>query len=296
MGSAPPTLIWRKHVSVSWFASNEVRLFEATGGDYAVIERPGQQRILVEAFCSSARVAQAMKELFGGAIEQLAPDWQLKAFAAAKTKPFWVGKRLIVASAPADLPKEVRDEGSLIIPAGVAFGTGEHATTAMSVRILERVTRGLTQPWRMLDAGTGSGILALAGSRFGAREVIAIDNDPMAIATAKANAAANGVAGVRFRVADATQPPRGLFDIITANLYSELLIRVLPIWRESLRNDGRLILSGVMRNQERAVLRALAAAGFRTIEARRRGKWIALLCAAKNVVDGAKRGSNLPPP
>jgi hypothetical protein len=51
-----------------------------------------------------------------------------------------------------------------------------------------------------------------------------------------------------------------------------------------------------MRNQERAVRRAIVAAGFRTIETRRRGKWIALLCAGKNVVDGAKRGSNLAPP
>ena len=91
----------------------------------------------------------------------------------------------------------------------------------MSLRMLERVSRGLRDGWRMLDAGTGSGILALAGKRFGAGTVLAIDNDPTAIATARENARANGIREVKFVVGDVTAMAAGEFDIITANLYSE---------------------------------------------------------------------------
>ena len=79
--------------------------------------------------------------------------------------------------------------------------------------------------------------------------------------------------------------PAGEFDIITANLYSELLEQVLPQFRTSLAGDGRLILSGVMRQQEAKLTQALRANRFRVLEARRRGKWVAC-CAVlgKNVL------------
>ena len=131
----------------------------------------------------------------------------------------------------------------------------------------------------MLDAGTGSGILALAGRIFGALEVIAIDNDALAISVAKQNARANKVRGVTFVVDDAAAPLPGKFDVVAANLYSELLVSLLPQWRRRLAADGRLILSGVLRRQEREVTDALTANGFATVEVRRRGKWIALLAA-----------------
>ncbi len=206
-------------------------------------------------------------------------DWEARALAAAKTKTLRIGRRLIVAGDEHD----VTTGGStavLIIPAGAAFGTGEHATTAMSLRMLERVTRNLVR-WRMLDAGTGSGILALAGRRFGAQKVAAVDNDPLAISTAKENARRNNVPGIRFRVGDVAKQQRGTFDIISANLYSELLIATLPLWRKKLRPGARLIISGVMRTQEADLLRALRKHGYSTHETRRRGKWIALLCSQK---------------
>jgi ribosomal protein L11 methyltransferase len=126
----------------------------------------------------------------------------------------------------------------------------------------------------MIDLGTGSGIFALAAKRFGARHVIGIDIDPMAISTAKANAQLNGIAGVEFRAADVLRwrPPRGV-SVATANLFSELLIQVLP----KLRRIPWLILSGVMRNQEREIRRVLKQNCFRILTVRRRGKWIAAL-------------------
>ena len=129
----------------------------------------------------------------------------------------------------------------------------------------------------MLDAGTGSGILALAGRHFGAGKVIAVENNPLALATAKQNARLNRIRGVEFIEGDVTHALSGKFDIITANLYSALLIGLLPCLRKALAADGKLILSGVMRAQERELVRALKTNKLELIELRRRGKWIALL-------------------
>ncbi|MBA3881400.1 MAG: 50S ribosomal protein L11 methyltransferase [Chthoniobacterales bacterium] len=280
MGKAGPNYIWRKAANAQWLSANETPLHEQTAGLYAVIDRPERQRVVVEAFCKTRRVAERLQQVFGGSSSHLARDWKTRVFVATKTKPLRIGRRLTVVSEERDIATN-RTAAVLIIPAGAAFGTGEHATTAMSLRMLERVTRSLVPGWRMLDAGTGSGILALAGRCFGASEVVAIDNDRLAISTAKENARRNGIRRVQFRIADVTKPQPSSFDIVTANLYSELLIRTLPAWLQNLRPRARLILSGVMRAQESDVLRGLRKNGYVTRETRRRGKWIALLCSQK---------------
>ena len=130
----------------------------------------------------------------------------------------------------------------------------------------------------MLDAGTGSGILAIAACCFGAARVFAIDNDPRACAIAKRNARANGFRSVEFQTGDVRKLKlTRKYDVITANLFSELLIAALPRFSRYLAFDGLLILSGILRAQERAVATALRRNGFLIKEVRRRGKWIALL-------------------
>ena len=173
----------------------------------------------------------------------------------------------------------------MLIPAGAAFGTGEHATTAMSLRLLERCTRfwgaqaaSLRCPeaeWSLLDLGTGTGILALAAKKLGAGRVIAIDHDPIAISTARANARRNKIENIDFRAVDLRRWkfPRKI-EIITANLFSELLIEILP----KLKRAQRLILSGILREQEAELVGALKRNGIVIVETRRRGKWIALAC------------------
>ncbi len=140
----------------------------------------------------------------------------------------------------------------LVIPAGAAFGTGNHATTAMSLRLLEEGSRKLKPGWSLVDLGTGSGILALAAKCFGAQRVIAMDNDAQAIATARENARMNRIDDVSFRIGDVRRwRSAHKVDIVTANLFSELLIEILPRLKRSLKHNGRMILSGVLRTQER---------------------------------------------
>ena len=130
----------------------------------------------------------------------------------------------------------------------------------------------------MLDLGTGSGILALGARRLGATRVVAIDSDPVAIATAKANARLNGVRGIEFRIGDARSfSHERRFQIAAANLYSELLIEILP----KLKETSWLIASGVLREQEVKFVRALKRNKFSVAQTRRRGRWIALLAQQK---------------
>jgi len=245
------------------------------GGSLAVIERAGTERVTLEVSCATEAAAHKLVREFGGTVEKLRPDWLQHFAKQTQGKPLRIGSRLIILSAPAQRTTTAR---AIVIPAEAAFGTGHHATTAMCLRLLERTTRGFAPGWTMLDAGTGSGILAIAGSYFGAGRVLAFDNDPLASATARRNAHCNGARNIEFSTGDVLkQRLSGKFQIITANLFSEIVIEALPLWSRRLAPGGHLILSGILRTQETAVVRALGRHGLAASEIRHRGKWIALL-------------------
>jgi ribosomal protein L11 methyltransferase len=280
--------IWRKHATEEWIKRQNEDLQGRFASALAIVERPGKTRTLVEVSCDTWNQARQLRDEFGGAVEKLRADWLQQLAKKTRAKPLRIGSRLIVNRAPSSKSKGTR---TIVIPAEAAFGTGEHATTAMCLRMLERVTRGRPSDWSVLDAGTGSGILAIAASCFGASRILAIDNDPLACSIAARNARANKVDNVEFRMGSVlNQKLRGKFDIITANLFSEILIAVLPRWRQRLAKDGSLILSGVLRSQEKAVARALARAAFSVGEIRRRGKWIAILCRPSPLSSPSGRG------
>jgi ribosomal protein L11 methyltransferase len=261
--------LWRKRATNDWLREQSDALTARYGGALAIVERPGK-RTLLEVVSNTRADAVQLQDKFGGTIEKLAPDWLEQFAKRTRPKPLRIGSRLRVARAPGP--------NTIVIPAEAAFGTGEHATTAMCLRMLERVTRTLPRGWSLLDAGTGSGILAIAGSRLGATRMVAIDNDPLACATAQRNARRNRIRNIEFRTGDVLkQKLRGKFDIVTANLFSELLIAALPAWLPTLAENGRLILSGVLRSQEAALTTALRRHGCRIAETKRRGKWIAVL-------------------
>jgi ribosomal protein L11 methyltransferase len=282
--------IWRKRAGARWLRVHGEEMTRRFGGALALVRRPGSERALLEISCRTKKRAQELIHEFGGSVEKLQPDWLQHFAKQVRTQPLRVGSRLVVLSAPARQSFAAR---TLLIPAEAAFGTGHHATTAMCLRLLERVTRRLVPGWRMLDAGTGSGILALAGDCFGAKQVVAIDNDPLACATAKRNARANGAQNVQIRTGNLLKLNLvGKFDLITANLFSEVLLEALPIWAKHLAAEGRLIFSGILRSQEPRVVRALRRQGFTFLEIRRRGKWIALVAerrTAQRAVPTCKR-------
>lgn len=262
--------LWRRRATPKWWARHDFALRELFGGNIAIIERPNHKTIEIEITCDSPEKLKS----FGGRARKLPRDWLNRFARQQKTKPIRIGNH------------------QLRIPAGAAFGTGEHAATSMCLTLLKRHFRAQELDWlkqsscnsrleqrrrrvcSVVDLGTGSGILALAACLLGATRVVAIDNDPIAVRTARQNARVNRVRGVQFIVGDARKL-RGRVDLVCANLYSELLVEALPNWR----GTATLILSGILRGQERDVTRAVRANDFAVVEVRRRGKWIAMLAA-----------------
>jgi len=280
--------LWRRQASETWWRDNAEELRTVAGDRLAIIEQAGRRRLQFEVVSSSRVGLLNLAKQFGGRVEKLPRDWLKRFSRGQKTEPVRIGKRLIVLRSQKD-----REASSfpynLIIPLGAAFGTGEHATTAMSLRMLEKLTRRWRPGWSIIDLGTGSGILTLAACLLGARRVIGIDNDPLAISTAKENARLNRIRAVQFRVSDVRRwrsPSKSFLrrsgygdrvDIIIANLFSELLIEILP----KLKVARWMILSGILRNQESDVTHALMRHKIDIVQVRRRGNWVAILTAVR---------------
>jgi ribosomal protein L11 methyltransferase len=153
------------------------------------------------------------------------------------------------------------------IDAGQAFGTAHHGTTRGCLMLIDRVAKrgGVA---RVLDLGTGSGVLAIASAAALRRPVLATDIDPIAIRVAKGNIVGNGAAGrVKAVVADGLGDPvieaSAPFDLITANILAEPLIRFAPAIARITASHGHLILSGMLDHQAREVLARYLLAGFR---------------------------------
>jgi ribosomal protein L11 methyltransferase len=268
--------LWRKSAELQWFKAHEDLLQDRAHGQLVVIRKPGRKRLEMEIACRSQSASSALLNEFGGRVDALPRNW-LKRFARAESKPIKVGKRLLVSSVGGSLASRLSRHtrrSHIVIPASLAFGTGEHATTATSLRLLEQLTRCWNPGWSLADLGSGSGILALAGKCFGAGQVIGIDNDPAAISVAKSNARLNKIRGTAFQLGDVLKwNPTQKNDVITANLYTDVLIEILP----KLRGAGWLILSGILRSQREELLSALQRNHLEVISSKQRGKWIAIL-------------------
>jgi ribosomal protein L11 methyltransferase len=161
---------------------------------------------------------------------------------------------------------------------GMAFGTGLHPTTRLCLAFVEDLAdRGLITDAHVLDVGCGSGILAIAAALLGARAVVGIDTDPLAVETTLTNSALNGFEG-RITAHTGSLPVRSaeMFDVVLANLIASVLIDLVEPLAASLRPGGVLIASGIFNDREQAVREAFEAAGLTVNEATRETDWVAL--------------------
>src|SRR5262245_47336287 len=143
------------------------------------------------------------------------------------------------------------------IDAGLAFGSGEHATTQSCLFAIDRLARRKRFK-QVLDLGCGSGVLAIAAAKCWPAAVLAVDNDPIAVRVARTNVELNGVAArVRTELADGYGHPlvhrRRPYDLILANILADPLIDLAPALRAHLAPDGRAVLSGILDRQVGAV-------------------------------------------
>ncbi len=188
-------------------------------------------------------------------------------------KPFRVGTRLVVK--PTWEPY-TPDEGDLVIELdpGMAFGTGTHETTNMCMRLLEK---HLAEGMRVMDVGTGSGILAIAAAKLGAGEVLAIDIDPDAVKVAGENVALNNEqARVRVAAGDLVGGEVMPCELAVANIVADAICMLAGPLTRHLARGGLLVCSGIIREREPDVLEAARAAGYRVADRLEQGEWVAL--------------------
>lgn len=266
---------WRKLGSAKWEDAWVERLREVSDR-LAITSLAGAKTIRLEAFQLTKAQAIRLKKAFGGTV---AEQKKQRPVAEAVTAPIRVRDRLVVVGSETARKEEQKAKGDrpvLLIPAGMAFGTGDHATTATCLRFLADVSDELAgQPWEMLDLGAGSGILALAARLLGARKAEAGDFDPHAVRTAKENARLNDIKAIAIKKLDVRdwQPPR-TWNVVAANLFSDLLMEVAPKIVAAVAPGGRLVFSGILRTQEAEVVAAFKRAGMRIDRLVRKGKWV----------------------
>lgn len=265
--------IWRRWISAAardeWIA----RLEAADCSTWTLTERPGASRFMLAVYSTHQADLTNLRKKFGGRVHTIAEtSWLPK-----PTPPTRIGRALeIVHGEPRGGKVPAREKTRLYIPHGIAFGSGEHATTFMLLRELAKV--GDWTGARVLDLGTGSGALALAARKFGAVDITATDFDPNAIRTACQNEALNfsepiiGWHCTDVRKLRATRR----YDLVLANLFSELLIETARPVASSVAPGGRLWLSGILVSQARAVSAAYRRQGLKPAATSRRGKWVML--------------------
>lgn len=177
--------------------------------------------------------------------------------------------RLVIAP-PWDVPK-TGDDPVIIIEPSTGFGTGHHATTRLCLELLQRLElRGA----RVVDVGTGSGVLALAAWKLGASDVVAIDNDPDALENARANFATNGAGAAIDVILDGLESLRiERADVVLANLTAAVLLRYSAELMSLMRDDGYLAVSGFAPGEAHVIKAAFKR--LRVIDERVEGEWTA---------------------
>ena len=184
---------------------------------------------------------------------------------ALLVKPSWSSRRAKAGQAV------------VILDPGLSFGTGQHATTRFCLRELVRLRSRKTGPASLLDAGTGSGILAIAAAKLGYRPIVALDYDPEAIRIARGNAQVNAVGKlIQFDREDITKPPRreqSRYKVICANLIGNVLLQARDRIVAGLEPEGVVILAGILKNEFGRIRQTYEAAGLQMVANRSEKEW-----------------------
>jgi ribosomal protein L11 methyltransferase len=201
---------------------------------------------------------------------------------AERYKEFYQAQRLthVFYLKPAwDTKAEVPDGMiPLVMEPGQAFGTGLHASTTLCLRLIEHTADQLAKlaPTRLVDVGTGTGILAIAAAKLGIGHVSAVDIDPIAVVTANENFALNGCKGLKATT-QGLHELKGPFDIIVSNILLEAHLELAPEYDRCLAPGGHLILSGLLTPQHQETDDAMRAQGLVPDGTESQQEWLALL-------------------
>lgn len=185
-----------------------------------------------------------------------------------------VGERIVIQPSWLECTPAA-DEVVIRLDPGMAFGTGLHPTTRLCLEALE----SLMQPGAaVLDMGTGSGILAIAAAKLGADHVVAVDNDPVAVQTARDNVSANGVQGTVSVVQGSLGEVSGGYDLLMVNILARVVVEMLQQGlAKRVRCGGILVVAGIIGDQESDVVVAMEREGLGPVDRQGVGDWVCLV-------------------
>ncbi len=191
-------------------------------------------------------------------------------------KPFTITRGLTIVPTWEEY-QPGKNEQVITMDPGMAFGTGHHATTSMSLNFLREVVTNSGGDISVLDVGCGTGILGMGAALFGATKVLGIDNDPEAVRVAIENVALNAGAGSMEVVQTPLQDLEESFDCIVANIIHDVLLTMREDFYRLLHGNGDLILSGILHGeQERNIIKQFEGAGFVLLANEHQEEWAAL--------------------
>lgn len=157
---------------------------------------------------------------------------------------------------------------------GMAFGTGTHETTSLCLEVLDEIIAGGE---RVLDIGTGSGILAIAALKLGAKKAEGVDIDPMCVRTAGENALLNGVEeNLKVLIGDLSQKASGKYNVICANIVANAILALSPAVVPLLAENGFFIASGIIDTRRDEVVAGLKKAGLKIVQIYEKNGWVAI--------------------
>lgn len=190
-------------------------------------------------------------------------------------KPVRISKSLTIVPSWTDYEKETDSELLIQMDPGMAFGTGTHPTTRLSLYALEQTLRDKEA---VLDVGTGSGVLAIAASLLGAEKVYAYDLDEIAVRVARENVALNPqIKNIEVSTSDLLSNITQEADVIVANILADILLHLLDDAYRLLKDGGYLILSGIIEGKKEEVLRESLKSGFTLELSMQQGEWQCLI-------------------
>ncbi len=272
---------WSKLSSIKWMDAWEERFY---GNDRSVIsEIKGGKSMRVEVYCETEKEAERIKKQFGGTVRKLKnQNWV--ALSAVEKPPLKIRDAILVCGsreqAVADALRNENPTKKVIqIPAEMAFGTGDHATTATCLRFIVDISRELNargaKSWEMLDLGCGTALLAIAARMLGARACEAHDFDPQAVRVSKQNTILNRVDDIVVLEQDVLKwKPKKKWDLVVANMFSTILQEAFPTIVKTIEKGGDLVVSGILAEQWELTKQSGERAGLVFGDVIKKGKWV----------------------
>ena len=178
--------------------------------------------------------------------------------------------------------ESIGDEIVITLDPKMSFGTGEHESTKLALRLIEKYVKGNE---KVLDVGSGTGVLSIAAIKLGAANAVAVDNDSWCFENCVENCGLNNVVG-RIKVVEGEIGiiPEEDFDLVFANIQKNILLLISEKINAKLKNNGIVVLSGLLLKDEREILSHYQSIGFKFLEKKVMGEWIAIVLKLHRIV------------